>query len=217
MRATDSTPIRDPRNAVGLMVDVFDRALAGPVWRTFTPDNGFAAACSKIGREFSKMPRHFTNGYKRRGGSSDLYQRLKQVEEQRAQDPDWLLRDNARRAAYETMEALGALIMKTAIDALEDVRRWEKFISETRVPAHPWSGTPARIEPPEWRKTWLDYVSGAIALGVDPGEIATIECDWRFRDLTDRSHRGRNVRAAWEAAWLSGNYKFAAELIESIL
>lgn len=218
MRTTDTTPIRDPRNAVGLMTDVLSLALAGPKWAPYVAADGDGAAlCVKLGREFSKMPRHFTNGYKRRGGSSELYQRLKAAQELLPADPDWRMRDNGRRETYNTVHSLGSRIYGIALDALEDERRWEKFITETKIPAHPWTNTPASIAPPEWLKAWHDFVSSAQRLGVDLGEISTIECGWRFRDLTDRSHRGRNVRAAWEAAWLSGNYKFATQLISEVL
>lgn len=216
MRSIDTTPIRDPRNAVGLLTDVFALALAGPAWTPYASDVG-ADVCVKIGREFSKMPRNYTNGYKRRGGSSELYQRLKAAVELLPSDPDWRMRDNARREVYNTVHALGSFILRVAIDTLEDERRWDQFITETREPANAFMGTPAQTHPPAWVKAWHDHVSCAHRLGADLGAIATFECEWRFRDLTDRSHRGRNVRAAWEAAWLSGNYKFATELIESIL
>lgn len=216
MRTSDTTPIRDPRNAVGLLTDVFALAVAGPAWAKYAPDAG-VDACVQLGREVSKMPRSYTNGYKRRGGSSALYQRIKVAHEQLPADPDWRLRDNARREVITTMNSLGMFILRVATDVLEDEKRWEKFISETHEPANAFMGYPAKTNPPEWRKAWLDHVSGAARLGADLSAIATFECEWRFRDLTDRSHRGRNVRAAWEAAWLSGNYKFATELIESIL
>jgi len=217
MRTFDTTPVRDPRNAAGMMTDVLALALVGPAWTKYAPGgDGNVDACVKVSREFSKMPRHFTNGYKRRGGSSELYQRIKKISEALPYDPNWVVRDNAKREVYGNVTALGGRILGIALDALEDERRWEKCICETREPANTFIGTPARINPPEWLKIWHDFVSGAARLGADLGEIATVECAWRFRDLTDRSHRGRNVRAAWEAAWLSGNYKFATELIESI-
>lgn len=218
MARTDTTPIRDPRNAVGLLTDVFVLALAGPTWKQCRPDGDDGVdACVKLGYEFSKMPRNYTNGYKRRGGSSELYQRLKTAREKLPIDPDWLIRNNQRREVFTTVDALGSFGLRIAVDTLEDTRRWEKFISETHIPASPWSGSAARIDPPEWLKAWHDHVSAAQRLGADLTEITTRECEWRFRDLTDRSHRGRNIRDAWQAAWLSGNYKFATQLIEDIL
>lgn len=218
MRTTDTTPIRDPRNAAGLLTAVLELAIAGDVGAPYTRNDKNLAEAVKLGREFSKMPRSFVNGYKRRGGSSNLYQRVKALDERLPSDTDlYLDRSSDRRDIAGTAKALADRVLRVAIDTLEDVKRWEKFISETHVPASRYTNTPARTDPPEWRKAWLDHVSGAQRLGADLAAIATIECDWRFRDLTGRSHRGRNIRAAWEAAWLSGNYKFAAELIESIL
>jgi len=219
MRTTDTTPIRDPRNAGGLLTAVLELALAAPSVVKYANVIADLAEIVKVGREFSKMPRNYTNGYKRRGGSSEFYQRIKKLWEAAPQGALdlYLDRDRERRDAYGTAKLLADRILKVAVDTLEDERRWVRFISETRIPARSYTNTPASIEPPEWRKAWLDHVSGAQQLGADLSEIATIECEWRFRDLTDRSHRGRNIRAAWEAAWLSGNYRFATELIESIL
>ncbi len=219
MRETDNTPIRDPRNAGGLLTAVLELALAGPIVAKYPNVIADLAEIVKVGREFSKMPRSYTNGYKRRGGSSEFYQRIKKLWE--AAPPGamdlYLDRDRERRDAYGTAKSLADRILKVAVDTLEDMTRWEKFISETRIPARSYTNTPASIEPPEWRKAWLDHVSSAQRLGADLSAIATAECDWRFRDLTDRSHRGRNIRAAWEAAWLSGNYKFATQLISEVL
>jgi len=218
MRTTDTTPIRDPRNAAGLLTATLELALASPIVTKYPGVVAELASFVKVGHEFTKMPRNYINGYKRRGGSSEFYQRIKALWE--AAPPGsmdmYLDRDSGRRDVYGTAKSMADRLLRVAVDTLEDVTRWDKFINETRVPGSAFLGTSSSTAPPEWRKAWLDHVSSAERLGADLGAIATAECEWRFRDLTDRSHRGRNVRAAWEAAWLSGNYKFAAELIESI-
>lgn len=66
----------------------------------------------------------------------------------------------------------------------------------------------------DWPTSWHDHVSEVMRIGVDSSEISDRECMWRWRDLTGRRRRGRNVKAAFEAAWLSGNFKFARQLIQ---
>jgi len=44
-------------------------------------------------------------------------------------------------------------------------------------------------------------------------EIAKIEMHWIFKDATNRKHHGKEVREAFEAAWLTGNHDFARALV----
>jgi hypothetical protein len=213
---SDTTPIRDPRNAVGLLAEVLGHVLATPLWEIIATDGEHAKivpATHELGNEFTKSPRNIFNGYRRRG-SSDFYQRAKTLQEKIPADL-WLFRDNRRREYIETIRSLAQRIVYVIIDAMEDIKRWEKFISPWVEPAR--YGQAAKTNDPEWHKAWHDYVSGAQRLGVDLPTIALAECNWRFRDLTDRSHRGRNVKAAFEAAWLAGQYKFAEQLVTDAL
>jgi len=212
---SDTTPIRDPRNAVGLLTEVLGHVLTAPLWMSITSDEHaqLVPATYLLGKEFTKSPRSIFNGYRRRG-SSELYRRAKDVQEKLPADL-WLIRDARRRDCVETFLALTQRILAVIVDAMEDIKRWEKFIHPWTEPAH--YGQPAKTNDPEWHKAWHDYVSGAQRLGVDLPTTALAECNWRFRDLTDRSHRGRNVKAAFEAAWLAGQYKFAEQLVTDAL
>lgn len=212
MTRSDTTPIRDPRNAVGLLTEVLGHVLAMPLWSD-GEHSDLVPVTHALGLEFTKAPRNIFNGYRRRG-SSELYQRVKDTQERFPADL-WLIRDNRRREHIETFKSLAQRILYVIVDAMEDIKRWEKFISPWVEPAR--YGQPAKTNDPEWHKAWHDYVSGAQRLGVDLPTIALAECSWRFRDLTDRSHRGRNVKAAFEAAWLAGQYKFAEQLVTDAL
>jgi hypothetical protein len=201
MTRTDTTPFRDPRNAVGLLTDVLDLALAGPVLVTLSTKNremiemiNVVARARDLGREFTKAPRKVFNGYRRRG-TAGLYQRLKIVSEEMPEDL-WLLGEK-ERALHGTLRSISERGLKIAMIAMENATQWQKF-SEVLG---------------EWHRAWHDHVSSALRLGADQAAIVDAECGWRFRDLTDRSHRGRNIRAAFEAAWLAGQYKFAQQLI----
>jgi hypothetical protein len=214
---TDPTPIEDPRNAVGLLTDVLDLVLAQPVYQLFETDAikadvyvaGIPAA-RDLGRMFTRGPRKVFNGYRRRG-TSELYQQLKTVQET-PPDADWRIRDNRRRELATASWSMASRILKIAIDVMEDARRWEKYNKAIVEPATPY--TPMRAYPAPWAKDWEDHIRYARDyFGVDVGAIAMAECSWRFRDLTERSHRGLNTRAAFEAAWLAGQYDFAKRLI----
>lgn len=226
MARTDTTPFRDPRNAVGLLTDVLDLALAGPTLTgglftvpreakqkppalyKFDPDEAISPviASRDLGREFAKAPRRVFNGYRRKG-TADLYQRTKTVYEELPADA-WLYGD-AKRELHTTLRSLAERGLKIIIASMENVEHWQKFaIDEGRV-----RGSNATALP-EWHSWWHDHVSSALRLGVCRNDVANAECSWRFRDLTERSHRGRNMRAAFEAAWLAGQYKFARSLVE---
>jgi hypothetical protein len=216
MARTDTTPFRDPRNAVGLLTDVLDLALTGPTLTgglftvprevkqkppalyKFDPDEAISPviASRDLGREFAKAPRRVFNGYRRKG-TADLYQRVKAAYEELPSDM-WLYGDS-KRELHTTLRSLAERGLKIVIASMEDVAHWQRFPSE---------------EGHGWHRWWHDHVSSALRLGVCQNDIANAECGWRFRDLTERSHRGRNMRAAFEAAWLAGQYKFARSLVE---
>jgi hypothetical protein len=207
---TDITPFRDPRNVVGLLTDVLDLALRGPVLAKPPPEPTAvnpAVRSRDLGREFTKAPRTVLNGYKRKG-SSDLYQRVKSAYEKLPEDLwGW---DARKRELHATLRSLSGRVLEIIMKVMEDLDSWEPFTKPTTQRRY---GKVETIDP-EWPRQWHDHVSSAIRLGVDLATIMDIEVAWRWRDLTDRSHRGKNVKAAFEAAWLAGQYKFAQQLID---
>lgn len=208
---TDITPFRDPRNVVGLLTDVLDLALRGPVLARAAADADVLSPVTRardLGREFTKAPRTVLNGYKRKG-SSDLYQRVKTVREKMPEDL-WLW-DAKKRELHGSLRSLGERGLKIIMAVMEDAESWEKFTKPWTERSHSYGS--ARTVDPEWPREWKDHVLHAIGLGVDLGAILNLDVEWRWRDLTDRSHRGKNIKAAFEAAWLAGQHKFALELI----
>ena len=212
----DPTPIEDPRNAIGLLTDVLDLVFAQPAYQLFETgaisndiDMSHPRATRDLGRMFTRGARKVMNGYRRRG-TSELYQQLKLVREDMPVD-DYTIRDQQRRVLCAAVWDMSRCICVVAMDAMEDSRRWEKHTQEIVEPAT--SNRPATTYPPPWVKTWQDHIHAAGKFGVDVGAIAKLECNWRFRDLTARTHRGLNTRAAFEAAWLAGQYDFAKRMI----
>jgi hypothetical protein len=202
---TDTRSFKDPRNAVGLLADVLDVVLASPAlqaplftdWEELHP----VVATRDVGREFAKSSRQVFNGYARKGYST-LYQRAKALIDKLLLDEMWLLKGH-KREVIETTRSLSRLIISTICHVMEDVTRWNKPAPEHRDP-----------EMPYWHLLWHDFVSSALRLGADQGQINKCECEWRWRDITDRSHRGRNMRAAFEAAWLAGAHDFALQMLK---
>ena len=211
MAKTDTTPFRDARNAVGLLTDVFDLALEGPkLTPSRFPDREVLRAivtARDLGREFAKSSRRVFNGYARKSHSG-LYQRVKDA---RTKLPaESYLLDAKILDLYATIGSIGDRSLSIVETVMEDATQWTKYT--TGWVERPSYG-PHVTHDPQWHRDWHDHVSSALRLGADREAIANLECSWRFRDLTDRSHRGRNIRAAFEAAWLAGQYKFAQQLI----
>lgn len=225
MARTDTTPFRDPRNAVGLLTDVLDLALVSPtltgglfsiprekkqpVLYKFHPDEAISPVIDSrdLGREFAKASRRVFNGYRRKG-TADFYQRTKTAYDDLPGDLHiW---GDAKRELNATLRSLAERGLKIIIASMENLDHGQKFA------VVPGRGPSNVIALPEWHRWWHDHVSSAIRLGVCQSDIANVECAWRFRDLTERSHRGKNTRAAFEAAWLAGQYKFARQLVEEM-
>jgi hypothetical protein len=206
MAKTDTTPFRDPRNAVGLLTDVLDLALASPATSTLQGSDRYDAIVEArdVGYAFTKASRRVFNGYARKP-TAQLYQRALTAREN-VPAGSYSMRSGSLRELYATVGSLADRSLQIIEKVMEDVTTWNR-------PA-PKSGADPVI--PLWHTSWHDHVSSALRLGVDHSAIGALECGWRFRDLTDRSHRGRNVRAAFEAAWLAGQYKFAKQLIQEI-
>jgi len=215
-------PFRDPRNVVGLLTDVLDLALAGPVLAKASADADAVnptARARDLGREFAKAPRTVLNGYKRKG-SSDFYQRVKTAREKLPEDLwGW---DKRKRELHSTLRSLSERGLKIIMAVMEDLDSWEKFTKPwtesdgnfgMSLSARSHSYGSARTVDPAWPREWESHVASATELGVDRSAISDLDVEWRWRDLTDRSHRGKNIKAAFEAAWLVGQYKFALELI----
>jgi hypothetical protein len=202
MTRTDTTPFRDPRNAVGLLTDVFDAALSSPKAARAEADVLDTVTCARdLGREFTRAPRIVLNGYKRKG-MSGLYQRVKAVQAKLNLLEDSWQWGVEKRELLSMLRALSGCGLAIIVRVMEDADSWEKL------------NQPTAREDPEWPRQWHDHTSNALRLGADLAVIQNIEVEWRWRDLTDRSHRGRNVKAAFEAAWLAGQYKFAQQLLE---
>jgi hypothetical protein len=197
---------------------VLDLALAGPVLAKASADADAVnptARARDLGREFAKAPRTVLNGYKRKG-SSDFYQRVKTAREKLPEDLwGW---DKRKRELDATLRSLSERGLKIIMAVMEDLDSWEKFTKPWTERNHIYTnhtGTVShtRTVDPEWPREWESHVASATELGVDRSAISDLDVEWRWRDLTDRSHRGKNIKAAFEAAWLAGQYKFALELI----
>lgn len=202
MGRPDTTPFRDARNAVGLLTDVFDLALAGPEMAAFSDRETMIVLvrARDLGREFTKASRRVFNGYARKG-TSDLYERVKATYKEVPSGAAYSLPIKIRELCA-TIGSMARHGLRIAELVMEDGVWWEQYARGKL------------IDPADhWNSAWHDHVSSALRLGADRTAIGNLECGWRFRDLTDRSHRGRNVRAAFEAAWLAGHYKFAKQLI----
>lgn len=217
---SDSTPIEDPRNAVGLLTDVLDTVLTSSTYQAFaTParlagvDLEHPPAARDLGRMFAKGPRKVLNGYRRRN-TAELYQQLKNVYERTPNDR-WLIRDVRRGDLAGAAWDMSKRIVRIAMDVMEDARCWEKFVKGwTERQYSPVSGTYVpQFQRPPWEKSWSDHQREARMFDVDGFTIAKFECNWRFRDVTERNHRGLATRAAFEAAWLAGQYEFAMQLV----
>lgn len=209
MTRADTTPFQDPRNAVGLLTAVLDLAIAAPEIQTSKDVNEEMMRpvhrASQLAHAFVKSPRTVLNGY-RRSGYAKLYQSVKETREKLPED---LYTWNKKKVElYATIKSLCDRGLGLTQNMMEDADRWQKAVVEPR---------PDPAKPPlksEWTLGYHDHVSSAARLGVDLSRVHEIEVEWRFRDLTDRGHRGRNIRAAFEAAWLSGNYAFAKQLLK---
>jgi hypothetical protein len=212
MRPTDTTPIQDPRNAVGLMIDVAELTIPTD---DSIPDvtNSVFITARDLGREFSRASRRVFNGYRRQDGA-DLYERTQRVYRDELRDHSKLMiRPGSAAERTSTITHLFERALGIAELVMRNFDGWKAYTHEQVPPRSPYSGVRATT-PALWAKTWHDFVSTALRAGVDGTKIELIECNWRFRDLTDRKHRGLNRRAAFEAAWLVGNYKFAKQLLE---
>lgn len=211
MPPSDLTPMRDPRNAVGLMTDVLDLVVKTESWQSVLASDDEAVAimtfAREAGRKFSKSPKTIANSC-RRSGSVGFYEKVNA-----ALEPvdHWLIRDARRREHRDTLRDLVRRVLLIVEAVMRDAVIWEKYTKPQKV--YQGYGRPNTMADPMWFKEWHDFVSLAQRFGVDMPTIAKIECNWRFRDLTNRSHRGLNTRAAFEAAWLAGQYKFAIQLV----
>lgn len=209
MRPTDTTPIQDPRNAVGLMIAVIDLVLTGDdpePWRT-----AFATA-RDLGHEFSKASRRVFNGYARRDGI-DLYTRATVAhDELRSRLNEAGSRRSATSDRILTLANLFDHALAIARLAVRNLDDWKAYTHERVLRDH-YNGNVRSTTPALWPNTWHNFVSTALRLGADGIRIELLECNWRFRDLTNRKHRGLHRRAAFEAAWLVGNYTFAKQLL----
>jgi len=210
----DTTPIQDPRNAVGLLTDVVDLVLTGPMFSAplFTEHESLYSFVvgRDLAREFQKSSRRVFNGFERKT-SAALYQRLKTQREKIPAEASGFKYGDKRRDLYGTLGAIADRGLAIAVMVMEDFDSWKRYTASWVDQRN--YGPPVQHDA-EWHKVWHDHVSMGLRLGADRNEIFKAECGWRFRDLTDRSHRGRNMRAAFEAAWLAGEYKFARSLLE---
>lgn len=209
MTRSDTTPFRDPRNAVGLLTAVLDLAIASPEIETSKDINEEVMRpvhrASQLAHAFVRAPRTVLNGY-RRSGHAKLYQSIKETRDKLPEDLHmWSKR---KVELYSTIKSLCDRGLGLAQNMLENAAGWQKVIVE---PQHHPAKPPMKSE---WTLAYHDHVSSAARLGVDLSRVHELEVEWRFRDLTDRGHRGRNIRAAFEAAWLSGNYEFAKQLLK---
>lgn len=209
MPLSDTTPIRDPRNAVGLMADVIK--LTAWRGRVIGPCAAIFETAIALGVEFSKSSRRVFNGYERRDGA-DLYARVKLSQEKLNSNEFAFVR---RETAIETIGTLRSLCDRTldiAELAMRNLDAWKVYTEPQRVSLGYGGFTTADAR---WHTVWHDHVSAALREGADAHQINLLECNWRFRDLTNRKHRGLCTRAAFEAAWLAGEYKFAKRLLET--
>jgi hypothetical protein len=214
--AIDTTPFEDPRNAIGLLTEVLDVVLAQPQYQMFEVgavnarlDMSHPRAASDLGHLFRRGPRNLFNGYRRRG-TAELYQRFKKLHESMPVD-DYTIRDTTRRTQAAAVWDVSRRITRIAMNVMENMTLWDTFNKEIVDAATSYS--PKRTYPAPWTREWEATIRDAGKFGVDVATISKIECNWRFRDLTARSHRGLNTRAAFEAAWLAGQYDFAKRLI----
>lgn len=214
MTRSDFTPFRDPRNAVGLLTDVLEMALKTSGiekvdWTTSdrrefgSLDSVHVAA--NLGHAFAKSPVTVLNGHKRRGHAK-LYQQIKDALATLPGDT-WLW-GKEKRELLATVKSIAWRPLDIVVKVMENATMWERFSK---------SYTEQTLNGPViqgWLREWQDHVSSAVRLGADSSRIHEREVEWRFRDLTDRDHRGRNVRDAFQAVWLTGNYKLAVELLK---
>lgn len=214
---TDTTPFNDPRNAVGLLTDVVDLVLVSSTFTSqFTEQELLSDALyvfivgRDLSREFQKASRRVFNGHARKT-SADLYQRLKTQREKIPAEASGYRYGDKRRDLYGTLGAIADRGLAIAVMVMEDFDSWKKYTTGW-TQRQTYGGVTHHDA--QWHQVWHDHVSMGIRLGADRDEIFKAECGWRFRDITDRSHRGRNMRAAFEAAWLAGEYKFARSLVE---
>lgn len=211
MPLPDTTPIRDPRNAVGLMVDAVRIGfVSGDVAE---PWNAMFVQAIDLGAEFSKSSRRVFNGYERRDGA-DLYQRIKTTIEKLNSADFSFFRSQTKIEAIGTLRTLCDRLLDMAELTMRNFDGWKAYTEPGKTPGG-YPNYQTTTTPPLWHQTWHDFVSMLLRLGADVHQIHLRECSWRFRDLTARKHRGLSTRAAFEAAWLAGQYKFARRLLET--
>ena len=202
---TDTRPYKDPRNAVGLLTDVFDLALVAraPEIAAFKPPPLFAdlwkdlscyAEARDVGRSFAKASVEAFSGARRKG-TAPLYQRAKSIR----YPIDVYRLSNATQELLHKLNDLVIPIKNIITGVMEDAHGW-RDPSENKY----------------WIELWKTYVPNALALGADGAGIAHREAHWRWRDVTDRKHRGLSMRAAFEAAWMAGQHDFAMKLVKGL-
>jgi hypothetical protein len=187
-------PFNDPRHAVGLGVDAlrlaFERIerVAPKAMQKHVAVVDAARTCRAAAERFVKAPRTAIRGARRKGVRA-IYRELERASEA------------ANGLGYppspiDELYLLAARPVRLAIAAMEgDAWRTASFDDGTNIPD----------------ECWRQAAAGA---GVDPWVLEQCEVEWRYRDTVDRKHRGKDMRAAFEAAWLAGERNFAERLLK---
>ncbi len=219
-------PIRrfkDPRNALGLVADVIDLTIktveARPLpYTVLATDAAQLHTVRDLSRAFAKSPKTVLGGATRKGHSA-LYQQAKQAQKNLVEaDYRW---HNQRQDFIREIRGLCLVPYWIIHHTMEDMDRW--YGSKGWIDSRPNGRNPPvyvdqhkinQISLPPWSELWAEITKSTNWLQVDNTHLATLEAEWQWRDITERSHRGQNIRAAFEAAWLCKHYDFAIQLLK---
>jgi len=182
----DDIVFRDPRHAVGLGVDVLRLGLASAPSVALEKKPEIASAIRRCQAAAERFVRAPRTVIRgaRRKGARAVYRELAQAVE----SAKGLGFDNS---VLDALWLLAYMAADLAVDAMEG----DDWRAESDIPSE------------RWREA-------AVSVGVDPWVIEMREVEWRYRDLVDRKRRGKDMRAAFEAAWLAGERDFAERLLK---
>jgi len=177
-------PFRDPRNIAGIIADVW------AIVRVDVPSNHndlarLVTTALTHTRDFSRAPRTALRGAARSGHAA-LYRRAEQTSQQ---------------------------LISLWNDLYWDRKQWESYFDLADTALNLVITAMTNERPKVGRQVWLEWTKVVLRSGIDGQTLQNIELEWRFKDVTDRRHCGASMRAAFEAAWLAKQYKFARQLV----
>jgi hypothetical protein len=192
---------KDPRHAVGFMACVLHAAKQNITQTQLrvVDSNGATPATKSldelcaIADAFVKSPRKVVINGAKRPGVHGQYERLKQI---KLEGRDYPYTQD-RHKALGLLVDIGDLLRDAMLRIMEDAKQYTAPLDDPATQYYFWH-----------RVAGLACESELIS----PHEVRKFECEWQWMDLIERRHRGAVIKAAYEAAWLAGQYEIAWDL-----